>query len=407
MKPEPMQHSNALPNSQSPLVKWLDQYGNGATIVACVAMIGGAIWYSYSRTSSSRNEAAWAQYSQARSAEDFGNIADVYSNTDVGTWARLSEGERLVDSGISLMFTDREAALGELKKADEAFRKVLGNKSGADVARERAAWGLAKSTEAQSDSDTTKAIEGYTALLSQFPKSIYKAAAEERIESLKSPDAKEFYAWFHKQHPKPPDTKKPKDGLPDGHPPIDSLLDDKPEGDKPKTEEQSKATPPEGSVAAKLKSEIEVEFNRVPLQDALQFIAEKCDVEITIDGDALKNSGFTKNMPQNLALGKVTGLEAIEAILKKYEKERGPGAMVLVIQEDEKKALITTGEFAKKGELTPFDFSKPAEPPKTEKPPADEPKKDEKPADEPKADKPKTDDPKSESKDKDAPAESK
>ncbi len=233
MKPEPMQHANALPHSQSPLVKWLDQYGNGATIVACVAMIGGAIWFSYTKTSSSRSEAAWAQYSQARSAEDFGNIADVYSNTEVGTWARLGEGERLVDSGISLMFTNREAALGELKKADEAFRKVLDNKSDSDVARERASWGLAKSTEAQSDSDTTKAIEGYTALLNQFPKSIYKAAAEERIESLKSPDAKEFYAWFHKQHPKPPDdSKKPKDGLPDGHPSLDSLLDDKPEGDK-------------------------------------------------------------------------------------------------------------------------------------------------------------------------------
>lgn len=232
MKPEPMQHANALPNTQSPLVKWLDQYGNAATIVACVAMIGGAIWYSYSRTSSARSESAWRQYSQARTAEDFGNTADVFSNTEVGTWARLGEGERLVDSGISLMFTDREAALGELKKADEAFRKVLGNKTGSASARERAAWGLAKSTEAQCDGDTTKAIEGYTALLNQFPKSIYKAAAEERIESLKSPAAKEFYAWFHKQNPKPPDLKKPKDGLPEGHPPIDLPSDDKSDGDK-------------------------------------------------------------------------------------------------------------------------------------------------------------------------------
>lgn len=392
MKPEPMQHSNALPNSQSPLLKWLDQYGNGATIVACVAMIGVAIWYSYTKTSSSRSEAAWVQYSQARSAEDFGNIADVYSNTEVGTWARLGEGERMVDSGISLMFTDREGALGELKKADEAFRMVLGNKSGSDVARERAAWGLAKSTEAQSDSDTTKAVEGYTALLTQFPKSIYKAAAEERIDALKSPDAKEFYAWFHKQHPKPPDPKKPKDGLPEGHPSLDSLLNDKPEGEKSKTEDQTKTSDPEGSVVAKLKSEFEFEFENIPLQDALKFIAEKCDVEIAIDGEALKASGFTKNMELNLALAKVSGLEAIEAILKKYEKEGGPQAMVLVIQENEKKALLTTGEFAKKNDLTPFEFSKPVAPPKT---------------DEPKEDKPKSDEPKSESKDKDAPAESK
>lgn len=241
MKPEPMQHANALPNSQSPLVKWFDQYGNGATIVACVAMIGGAIWYSQHGMSTRRNQEAWAQYSQARSAEDFGNIADVYSNTEVGTWARLGEGERLVDSGISQMFTNREAALGDLKKADESFRKVLGNKSAAETARERALWGLAKSTEAQSDGDTTKAIEAYQTLLNKYPKPLHKespeplyyAAAEERIESLKSPEAQEFYAWFHKQNPKLPEKdNKPKDGLPEGHPSLDSLLDDKPEGDK-------------------------------------------------------------------------------------------------------------------------------------------------------------------------------
>ncbi len=390
MKPEPMQHANALPNSQSPLVKWLDQYGNAATIVACVAMIGGAIWYSYNRTSTGRSERAWARYSQARSAQDFGDIADDFSNTDVGAWARLGEGERLAESGISLMFTDRKAALGELKNADEAFNKVLAMKAAASAARERAAWGLAKSTEAQCDGDTNKSIEAYQALLKQFPKSLYKAAAEERIESLKSESAKEFYVWFHKQNPKPPEASKPKDGLPDGHPPFDLPLDDKPEIEKPKTEEQTKATAPEGSVVAKMKSEVEVEFARIPLQDAVKFIADKCEIEIEIDGESLKAAGFTKNMPQTLTLGKATGLEAIGALLKKYENEKIP--LVLIIQEDEKKALITTTEFAEKNKLTPFEFAKPVEPPK---------------ADEPKDEKPKDDKPKSENKDKDAPAESK
>ena len=390
MKPEPMQHANALPNSQSPLVKWLDQYGNAATIVACVAMIGGALLYVNHSRSTLRSKDAWARYSQARSAQDFGDIADDFANTDVGAWARLGEGERLAESGISLMFTDRKAALGELKNADEAFRKVHATKSAASATRERAAWGLAKSTEAQCDGDTSKPIEAYQALLKEFPKSLYKAAAEERVESLKGESAKEFYAWFHKQNPKPAEPSKPKDGLPDGHPPFDLPLDDKPEVEKPKTEGQTKTPEADGSVVAKLKSEVEVEFNREPLQGAFKFIAEKCEVEIEIDGDALKAAGFTKNMPQTLTLGKVTGLEAIGTILKKYEKEKVP--LVMVIQEDEKKALITTSEFAKKGQLTPFEFSKPAE----------SPKPDEKPDD-----KPKSDDSKSESKDKDAPAESK
>lgn len=407
MKPEPMQHTNALPNTQSPLVKWLDQYGNGATIVACVAMIGGAIWYSYSRTSSSRSEAAWAMYSQARTAEDFGNVADAYSNTEVGTWARLGEGERLVDSGISLMFTDREGALGELKKADEAFRKVLGNRSGSEIARERAAWGLAKSTEAQSDSDTTKAIEGYTALLSQFPKSIYKAAAEERIESLKSPGAKEFYAWFHKQHPKPPDLKKPKDGLPEGHPPIDSLLDDKPEGDKSESKkpeakdddksEESKSdakkdakdseaekTPDDkpkkdddaaakddsskkmSAIVEKLQKKTDVSFNDQPFEDSFAFLGKFHDVQFQIDSDALQAAGVEKSTGVTLALTGVSVLEAIGEIFRQIEPANPSDSLVLVIEEAEKRARITTSATAKKDKLVPVTLPKKTEKPKGE-----------------------------------------
>ena len=429
MKPEPMQHANALPNKQSPLVMWLDQYGNAATIVACVAMIGGAIWYSYNRTSTGRNERAWARYSQARTTQDFGDIADDFANTDVGAWARLGEGERLAESGIGLMFTDRKAGLGELKNADEAFNKVLAMKSAASAARERAAWGLAKSTEAQCDGDTTKANDAYQALLKQFPKSLYKAAAEERIESLKSESAKEFYVWFHKQNPKPPEASKPKDGLPDGHPPFDLPLDDTPDDDQSKTKkpnakdddksEESKpddkkdakkpdpkdspddkpndgdkpTTEPKSSAIERLKMPASVSFQRTPLQDAFAFIGDYLKVEIAIDGDALKAAGFTKNMPQTLTMEDATGLEVIGAILKKYEKEKRP--LVLVIQGE--KALITTTEFASKNNQIPFEFSKPAEPPKTDEPKTDEPKTDE----------PKDDKPKSESKDKDAPAESK
>jgi hypothetical protein len=231
MKPEPMQHAKALPNTTSPIVKWFDQNGNLATAVVCVAMIGGAFWFSYHRTTAGRSEQAWARFSQARSAEDFAGIAEDFPSTDVGAWARLSEGERLLESGISLMFTDRAAGLGDLKKADEALRKVLSSSGALTITRERAQWALAKSTESQSDADSTKAVAAYEVFLKEFPKSAYQAAAEERIETLKSDRAKEFYAWFHKQKPKPADRAKPKDGLPAGHPPIGEMSKELPEDD--------------------------------------------------------------------------------------------------------------------------------------------------------------------------------
>ena len=103
-------------------------------------------------------------------------------------------------------------------------------------------WGLAKSTETQSDADTSNAIKAYEALLIQFPKSTYEASAKERIDALKLDSAKEFYAWFHKQKPKPADRIKPQDGLPPGHPPPGTSKDEP--SDTEKSADDEKTAPP-------------------------------------------------------------------------------------------------------------------------------------------------------------------
>lgn len=92
-------------------------------------------------------------------------------------------------------------------------------------------------------------------------------------------------------------------------------------------------------IADRLKAKVEVEFNRTPLQEAFAFIAEECKTGVDIDGDALKDKGYTKNMAQTFSLDK-TGMDAIKAILDRYE------SMCVVIQEDKKQFLITTESFA-------------------------------------------------------------
>lgn len=94
-------------------------------------------------------------------------------------------------------------------------------------------------------------------------------------------------------------------------------------------------------IADRLKTKVEVEFNRTPLQEAFAFIAEECKTGVDIDGDALKDKGYTKNMAQTFSLNK-TGMDAIKAILDRYE------SMCVVIQEDKKQFLITTESFAAK-----------------------------------------------------------
>ena len=73
---------------------------------------------------------------------------------------------------------------------------------------------------------------------------------------------------------------------------------------------------------------VEAEFNSTPLEEAMKLIADECKVTIDLDGDGLKDGAYTKNMKQSLKLGKVTGLQAIAAILNVHGKDRPQKAAV-------------------------------------------------------------------------------
>ncbi|MBI1312091.1 hypothetical protein GC176_12425 [bacterium] len=104
-------------------------------------------------------------------------------------------------------------------------------------------------------------------------------------------------------------------------------------------------------VLDRLKMKIDMEFARAPLQDAFAYIADECKVDHYIDGDALKASGYTKNMPNTFTMND-TGLAGIKAIFDAPQREQ----LCLVIQQDKKRFLITTLPFAKEQGLTPYKF---------------------------------------------------
>ncbi|WP_197439546.1 hypothetical protein [Calycomorphotria hydatis] len=104
-------------------------------------------------------------------------------------------------------------------------------------------------------------------------------------------------------------------------------------------------------VIDRLKLPIDIEFSRTPLQEAFAYIAEESKVKIEIDGDALKFSGYTKNMPQIMTLGKAPATTAIQKIISQYD------AMCVVVEEDKSRMLVTTKSFAKDQGLTPTDLN--------------------------------------------------
>ena len=104
------------------------------------------------------------------------------------------------------------------------------------------------------------------------------------------------------------------------------------------------------TVAGRLGVKIEVDFRRTPLQDAIEFVCEEIQVPFDIDGDALKLSGFTKNMAQTLA--KIDSAKAVlHEIMKKYK------GMVIVVDETTKRITLTTQPVAEKKGLKPFQVA--------------------------------------------------
>lgn len=108
------------------------------------------------------------------------------------------------------------------------------------------------------------------------------------------------------------------------------------------------------TVRERLQLPVDAEFNRVPLQEALDYIGREIQVSVEIDGDALKDAGFTKNMAQTFTLGKVPAATALGAIIKQYEE---PGKqMVVVLDEARMTLIVLTKKFADERGLTIHDF---------------------------------------------------
>jgi hypothetical protein len=191
----------------------LEQYATQIVVGVCAVLVVGAAWIWWSRQANSGAAKAWTQLESAQNVNDYGEVADNYKGTLAGRWARLRESESYLQTGLAQLMTDRENALSDLKKAREGFEQVTSNNRPASTSiQERGLWGLALTLEATSDQDTSKASEVYQRLLNEVPETYYKALAEQRIAALKTGGAKEFYAWFSKQNPKPSEAR-PKDGM--------------------------------------------------------------------------------------------------------------------------------------------------------------------------------------------------
>jgi tetratricopeptide (TPR) repeat protein len=212
---------------------FFEQYGTTLLLVlaAVLLVLAAVVWWM--KSSGSGATAGWQDLSAAfrkptQTAEDFANVAELHPETAAAAWAKLNEGEAHLQSGIESLFADRDGAARDLDDAEAAFEAVLDSQQQDPELRVRALYGLAKTFEASSDGDLKPALDRYEEVVRQYPDTVYEGLAQERIDALKSADAKAFYAWFSKQKPAPQDTlSRPSDsgllpGMSPFTPPIGS-----------------------------------------------------------------------------------------------------------------------------------------------------------------------------------------
>ncbi len=236
----------------------LERYATTLVACVCVTLLVAAAVVWWMRQTTALSSAAWTLLEDAKKVGDFDEIAVTYKNTSAGDWARLLGSESYLQSGGDALFLDRDLANTDLKRAREGFEQLVASASAGPIIRERAEWGLARCLESTSDGDTAKAITAYQRLLDDFPETIYEPFAKERIAALKTGGAREFYAWFSKQNPKPADLR-PKDGAVKGDfdpfdlPPAAGAADGKSQGDDatPPAKSDDAATDKPGSSEAK------------------------------------------------------------------------------------------------------------------------------------------------------------
>lgn len=187
----------------------------GLTLLAVLAavVIGSIGYIVYSTNQTARLAAAWSDVEGTTLPADMEALAERYAGTPPGEWARLRAAELRFDEGMLQVNRNRAAANSEFKESKLGFEKVLAENKSANILRERALFGLARVLEATSNADTKPAISKYEELVSEFPQSIFKPIADERIKALASPETKSFYEWYSQQNPKPESPARPRDGL--------------------------------------------------------------------------------------------------------------------------------------------------------------------------------------------------
>ena len=191
-----------------------------AIILATVAFVAYQV---FERSAAAKTAAAWSEYYTATTPDEYNNVADEHAGSPIESWCRLEAARGYIRKGVGLSMTNRIASDESLESGKTQLEKLLNSKTTPLEVREQALSQMAVCLESLSDGDVKPAIEAYERLLKEFPDTYFGPTAKYHMEQLKKPSTAEFYAWFRKAKPAPPERPKPQDVKPGEMPNVQLL----------------------------------------------------------------------------------------------------------------------------------------------------------------------------------------
>ena len=184
-----------------------------AALVAIYAIF--SVWRGYTAQGAS---AAWETMFDAMNQgalTELDKLADETSGSTAGRWAAVKAADERLDVGCDMLFTNKDNAAQELKKAVAAYTAVIeAKRKGERDLQERAVFGRARAYEALAGAypgnleDLDKAIADYQAVVNTWPDGPYGALAKRQLAELQSEQGRKFYDKFAAFKPKPPAPRK-------------------------------------------------------------------------------------------------------------------------------------------------------------------------------------------------------
>jgi hypothetical protein len=192
----------------------------GIGLLAVVLLIGLWIWRSHA---ASQAADAWASLGVPVLQTDIANDQMIpflqqrtiqpYPDSAAADWARVFQGDTSLMVGENRILADKKTGEGLVNQALEAFYNKALETATNPAVREQAMFGKARALESmiRNKDQLRDAAAAYDDFNTSFPKRMYKAIADKRLEGLKKPDTLKFYEALAKYERKPKVTTPPSD----------------------------------------------------------------------------------------------------------------------------------------------------------------------------------------------------